>query len=94
MIGLAGIPLAAALTYTTQAVVLLAIMNRKYPGLLDVRSTALRAAGAALAAAAIVGAVHFLAPIGSLPKVLLGLAVGTGAVVPLVWRELRLLFNL
>ncbi|MGE5072352.1 MAG: murein biosynthesis integral membrane protein MurJ [Anaerolineae bacterium] len=94
MIGLAGIPLAAALTFTTQAVVLLAIMDRKYPGILDVRSTALRAAGAALAAAAIVALVHVPLPVGSLPKVALGLAVGAGAVVPLIWRELRLLFSL
>ena len=44
-IGLPGIPLAAAITFTTQAVALLLRMNRRFPGLLDVGSTAWRAPG-------------------------------------------------
>ncbi|MEW6092772.1 MAG: lipid II flippase MurJ, partial [Chloroflexota bacterium] len=47
-IGLPGIPLAAAITFTTQAVVLLSLLNRKFPGLLDLRGTLPRAVVAAL----------------------------------------------
>ncbi len=43
VIGLAGIPLSAALTFTIQAIVLLSIMTRRYPGLLQMGDTALRA---------------------------------------------------
>ena len=43
VIGLAGIPLSAALTFTTQAFVLLTLLNRRFPGLLRMGSTAWRA---------------------------------------------------
>jgi len=39
IIGLAGIPLSAALTYTTQALILLTILNRRFSGLLSIGST-------------------------------------------------------
>jgi putative peptidoglycan lipid II flippase len=94
IIGLAGIPLAAALTFTTQAVVLLAIMNLKFPGLLQVQDTALRAFAAAIAAGLAVTAVTVFLPIASLPKAFLGLLAGAAAALPLLGRELRLLFNL
>lgn len=94
VIGLAGIPLAAALTFTAQAVILLTLLNRRFPGLLEVQSTALRACGAALAAGLVAFGVVAVLPIHSLPKTLIGLVAGGLAAIPLVWQEIRLLFNL
>ncbi len=94
VVGLAGIPLAAALTFTVQAVVLLSIMNRKYPGVLSMQSTALRSAAAAVAAALVIAAVLIFLPIASLPRTLMAVVLGAGSALPLVWPELRLLFNL
>jgi putative peptidoglycan lipid II flippase len=94
IVGLAGIPLSAALTFTVQAVVLLVIMNRKYPGILQVQGTALRSAAAAVAAALVIAAVFAFLPLASLPKTLIALVLGGGTALPLVWPELRLLFNL
>ncbi len=50
LLGLAGIPLAVALTFTTQALVLLSLQNRRFPGLIDVKTTAVRAGLAAILA--------------------------------------------
>jgi putative peptidoglycan lipid II flippase len=93
-IGLAGIPLAAALTFTTQAIVLLTILNRKFPGLLDVRDSAFRAIGAALLAGLVTSAAIAFLPLGNLLSALIGLVLGGAAAAPFVWREVRLLFNL
>jgi putative peptidoglycan lipid II flippase len=93
-IGLPGIPLAAALTFTTQAVVLLLLLNRRYPGLLNLGSTGLRALIAA-AAAAFVGllALNNL-PFGSVLTAITALVAGAAIATPLVWREIRLLMRL
>lgn len=93
-IGLPGIPLAAALTFTTQAVVLLALMNRKYPGLMSVGSTAWRAVLAALAAAAAGLAAFRFLPLGGAGAALTALLAGATVALPLVWRELRMLMRL
>ncbi len=94
IVGLAGIPLSAALTFTAQAVTLLIIMNRRYPGVLSMQSTGVRAAAAALAAALVIASVLFFLPVASLPRTLAGVVLGAGASLPLVWPELKLLFNL
>jgi putative peptidoglycan lipid II flippase len=94
IIGLAGIPLAAALTFTIQAIVLLLLLNRRFPGLLQVQWTGLRAVGAALVAGLVATGMVLWLPGPSLLKVLIGLITGALAAMPIIWRELRLLFNL
>ncbi len=93
-VGLPGIPLAAAITFTSQALVLLMLMNRRFPGLLDVRSTAARAVAAA-AAAGLLGSLtlHYL-PLSAVLAAIAALVVGAGAAAPLVWREVRMLMHL
>ena len=94
VIGLAGIPLAASITFTTQAVTLLLLLNRRFPGLLNVGGTAWRGALSA-AAAGLVGfsLLSFLpfSPLVASLGVMLG---GGAAALPFVWPEVRLLFRL
>ncbi len=93
-IGLPGIPLAAAIAYTTQALVLLALLNRKFPGLLVMGSTLPRA----LAAAVLGGSIAFLGvnflPLSPVVAAMIALSVGGLAVLPLIWSEIRLLVRL
>jgi putative peptidoglycan lipid II flippase len=94
IIGLAAIPLAAAVTFTLQAVALLVILNRRFPGLLRVQGTGLRAAGSALTAGLVTGGILAFLPASSLPRTMIGVLAGGLAATPLIWREVRLLFNL
>jgi putative peptidoglycan lipid II flippase len=94
VIGLAGIPLAASLTFTTQAVILLVVLNRRFPGLLTVGSTAWRAIAAGLLAGIVIGAALVFLPFPPVLNCLLGLLAGGMAALPPVWPEVRLLLNL
>ena len=94
VIGLAGIPLAAALTFTTQAIVLLILLNRRFPGLLKVGGTALRALPAAFVAGGLAWAgIQFL-PLPALLSALLGMLAGGLAALPFIWPEVRALLHL
>jgi putative peptidoglycan lipid II flippase len=94
VIGLAGIPLAAALTFTTQAVILLSILNRRFPGLLRIGSTGLRALASGGLAAAVTFIVLKFVPLSPAPAAIVALLMGGLAATPLIWREIRLLFSL
>jgi putative peptidoglycan lipid II flippase len=94
VVGLPGIPLAAALTFTTQAVILLTLLNRKFPGLLKVKDTAVRAVAAALAAGGVAMLVLRLAPAGGYVMTLAAVLAGALVAIPLLRRELRLLLQL
>jgi peptidoglycan biosynthesis protein MviN/MurJ (putative lipid II flippase) len=94
LVGLAGIPMAAALTFTVQALVLLTLLDRRFPGLLQVGKTALRAVPAGLLAGGMAVGVLAFIPLSILPGTLLALAAGGLVCLPLVWPELRLLFRL
>lgn len=93
-IGLPGIPLAASLTFTTQAIVLHALLNRKFPGLLDMRGTLPRALLAALTGGLTAWAASAFLPLSPLFSALIGLAAGLAVVLPLIWKEIRLLLHL
>jgi putative peptidoglycan lipid II flippase len=94
IMGLAGIPLAAALTFSLQAIVLLTLMSRRFPGILQVGSSALRASASAVIAGIVTLAVIKFLPVSIVLKTLAGLIIGGLAAIPLIWREVRLLFNL
>jgi putative peptidoglycan lipid II flippase len=94
LIGLAGIPVAAALTFTTQALILLILQNRRFPGLLQMRDTLLRALAGAATAAVVTGAILSFLPGAGMPRTIAALGVGGASAVPFIWQELRLLMNL
>ncbi|MBM3153140.1 MAG: hypothetical protein FJZ96_13220, partial [Chloroflexi bacterium] len=94
LLGLAGIPLAAALTFTTQAVTLLALLDRKYPGLLNVGGTALRAIPAAILAGLLAWAGTEFLPVSPILAAMAGMGTGALAASSLIWPEVRALFRL
>ncbi len=93
-IGLSGIPLSAALTFTTQALILLSIQNRRFPGLLKLGATPWRALGSAILAGGVTLTLLMVLPFPSLLTTLLALMSGGLVALPLIWPEARLLFKL
>jgi len=94
LIGLPGIPLAAALTFTAEALALLMLLNRRFIGLLDVGHTAFRAVGGAIAAGLVAAVALQYLPLSSVLAALAALIGGALIAVPFVWREVHLLMNL
>jgi len=94
LLGLAGIPLAAAITFTTQAVVLLTLLNRRFPGLLRMGATAWRAPLSAIAGGAAALLVVSLLPMGPLVAGLAALIAGGAAALPFILPEARLILRL
>jgi putative peptidoglycan lipid II flippase len=94
IIGLAGIPLSAALTYTTQAIILLTILNRRFPGLLGIGSTAPRAILAAIMSGAVTLALMNFLPLSTLPTTLFALVIGGLTAIPFISPEIKLLLKL
>jgi hypothetical protein len=86
--------LAAAVTFTVQAVVLLALLSRRFPGLLQIGNTATRALAAALLAGGTSIVLQRYLPVSGLLAALVALVAGTLIVLPVIWRELRLLLSL
>jgi putative peptidoglycan lipid II flippase len=93
-IGLPGIPLAAAITFTAQALILLAILDRKFSGLLKMDGTLIRAVLGAIAAGLVVYSGMRFLPLSTLYSTLISLAAGAVAALPFVWKEIRLLLHL
>ncbi|MDP3185387.1 MAG: lipid II flippase MurJ [Anaerolineales bacterium] len=93
-VGLYGIPLAAALTFSAQAFVLLYLLDRRYPGLLQVGHTLARAVLAAGVSALLAFLLMNYLPLPVLPLTLVALMAGGLAALPVIWPEVRLLFSL
>lgn len=94
VLGLPAVALAAAVTFTTQAVVLLFLLNRQFPGILDVGSTALRAALSAAAAGIVTVLLQTYLPFSSVPAAVVALLAGTLVAIPFIRHEIRLLLQL
>jgi putative peptidoglycan lipid II flippase len=93
-IGVAGIALADTLAFTSQALLLMFLLNRRFPGVLKVSGTFWRAGLASAGSALLVaGAMAFL-PLPILPLTLASLGVGGVLILPFIWPELRLLIRL
>lgn len=91
--GSAGIALANSAAFTLQTLLLLYLLQRRYPGVAHVGRTLLRA----LLAAAVAGIVVVLLlqlPFSSILVSMLALLLGSLAAVPFIWPELKLLLRM
>jgi len=94
VIGLAAIPLSAAVTFTTQAVILLSILNRRYPGILRTGGTIPRTIVSALVAGGLALTIIQIQPLSPILTALLALIAGGLVTLPFIWSEIKLLLNL
>jgi putative peptidoglycan lipid II flippase len=94
VIGVAGIALTDSLTFTGQALLLLFILNRRFPQALEVRSTLQRAVlGAGLGTLAAIGLTAIL-PLPALLTALAAMAAGGLVALPFIWPEVKSLIRL
>lgn len=93
-----GIALANSLAFTLEALVLLWLLERSYPGLLQVGAAPLRAGGGMLVGGLAAFFIGGLLPGGGLFMQLLlaagGMAAGAALALPFIWPEMKLLFKL
>ncbi len=92
-LGAPGIALANTLAFTSEALLLLFLLQRKLPGLLKLGRPLFRIC---LASAIGAGLVYLFIqlPLPELPAALAALATGGVAVLPLIWPEVKLLVRL
>ena len=94
-IGAAGIALANGLAYSGEALLLWYLLNRRFAGVVAVRSTVLRALPAALLGGGLIFALLRLSvPISGILIGVLALGVGGLLVLPFILPELRLLVKM
>ena len=94
-IGAVGIALANALAFTGEALLLLYLLNRKFPGLLRLGRTLARIALACVAGTLLVYLILSLPlPLPSILQAVSALAIGGLVVLPFIWPELKLLVKL
>ena len=92
-LGAPGIALANSLAYTSQAVVLLILLNRKHPGTLKPGGTLWRVGTGSLAGFLLCYALLGL-PLPALPLAALALGAGGLLILPFILPEIKLLINL
>ena len=92
-LGAPGIALANTLAFTGEAILLLFLLNRRFPGILRVGSTLSRVA---LATGGITLAILLVMNLSlpAFPLAVGGLALGGLAVTPFIWPEVKLLIKL
>jgi len=93
-VGVAGIALSDTITFTGQALLLLWVLNRRFPHALQVRSTLLRSGlGAGLGMLAAIGLMQVL-PLPPLFTALGAMAAGGLIALPFIWPEVKSLIKL
>jgi putative peptidoglycan lipid II flippase len=92
-LGVAGIALADTLAITSEAIILLFLLNRRFPGVLQVGGTLARAALVSLGGGLLVFALLQL-PLPALVASLAALAAGGLLALPFIWPEVKLLIKL
>ena len=89
-----GLSLADSLTFTGQALVLLFILNRRFPGVLEVKETLARAAlGAVCGALLALGLLQYV-PFPAFPLAVGALVAGGLVALPFIWPEVKSLVKL
>jgi putative peptidoglycan lipid II flippase len=93
-VGHTGLALADTFSFTGQALLLLFLLNRVYPGVLQVSNTLVRAAIGALVCGGLAFLILRYLPLPLLPLSLAALAAGGLAALPFIWTEIKLLVRL
>jgi putative peptidoglycan lipid II flippase len=93
-VGHTGLALADTFSFTSQALLLLFLLNRVYPGVLQVSGTLVRAALGALIGGGLAYLLLRFLPLPLLPLSLGALAAGGLAALPFIWTEVKLLVKL
>jgi putative peptidoglycan lipid II flippase len=91
--GPAGLALADTLAFTSQALLLLILLNRRYPGLLRVGGTLLRVALASIGGA-LLAILLMQLPLPPFPLSLAAMALGGLFILPFLWPEIKILVHL
>lgn len=92
--GAGGIALAGTVAFTLEAIVLLWLLARRYPGLGDTRSTLLRTAAGSLLGAAALYAVMQWAPLPGFVAALAGMVLGMLLAMAVLWPDLKVFAQL
>ena len=93
-LGPTGIALADTITFSAQALILIWLLNRKFPGLAEVKMSLLRGLLAATAGAALAYGLINLLPVGPLLAAIAASAAGGLLALPVIWPEVRSLLRL
>lgn len=93
-LGPSGIALANTLAFTGEAILLLYLLNRRFPGIWNVGGTLLRVSASAIAAAVLVYVMMNFLPLPLFPLTVGALALGALAILPLTWTEMKFLVRL
>ncbi len=93
-IGPAGLALADTLTFTGEALLLLFLLNRRFPGLLQVGGTFTRVASAAAVAGGLAFLLMRFLPLPLILSTSGALALGALFVLPFAWTEMKMLIRL
>jgi putative peptidoglycan lipid II flippase len=89
VLGAAGIGLSNSLAFTVEALLLLALLSRSFPGVLPRLRQLGRGFVAALAAGLLAALIATMAPLGDAAASIVGLTLGALLAVPFIWPELR-----
>jgi peptidoglycan biosynthesis protein MviN/MurJ (putative lipid II flippase) len=94
VLGHAGIALANTLAFTSEAVLLLFLLNRRFPGVWKAGSTLVRVSMGAVGSALLVYLLMRYLPLPLFPLTLGALALGALVMLPAAWPELKSLVKL
>ncbi|MEX1246857.1 MAG: murein biosynthesis integral membrane protein MurJ [Anaerolineales bacterium] len=89
VMGAGGIAFAGTLAFTAEAAILLWFLARRYPGVLQSRDTWLRAAAGSAVGSGLLYLTMSWAPHPAVLATLVGLILGTLAVLAFIWPEVR-----
>lgn len=92
-LGAPGIAMANSAAFTLQSLLLWYLLNRRYPGVITIQRTLLRAIISAAAAAIVVFLVMQL-PFSNLILSMAALVLGGVIALPFIWQEIKLLIRL
>jgi len=84
----------AEMAATVEAVILFVWLNQRLPERTVVRRTLLKGLAACLIGASVAYGLALMLPGGAILTAMVGIAIGGLIVIPIIWKDVRLLFNL